>query len=242
MGESLSVIQEWKPPDFRGFNSIGAWLLFALGAILFRGLHLNIFRVILILLFVQLTLTHRRAAEYLGFIVPLLVAYSIAAQWTDAPSKESTGIRHLSSSLKILSGFVTAGALLFLWTRDLAPASKISPEGALEAARQAGVSGNVLNDYNFGGFLIFNRIPVFIDGRADMYGDAFIKRFGQALFVQALTGKKSESDFLNIISDYDIRWAISEPSGALSLSLENLANWKELYRDDTAVVHTRIEE
>ena len=100
--------------------------------------------------------------------------------------------------------------------------------------RQAGVIGNVLNHYNFGGFLIFNHIPVFIDGRADMYGDEFIERFKQAQI-----GGKNESDFSEILSEYDIGWTISVPGKALAESLDKLSGWKEIHRDKYAIVHMR---
>ena len=82
--------------------------------------------------------------------------------------------------------------------------------------------------------MIFNQIPVFIDGRADMYGDAYVERF-----FQAIRGGKYESDFLKILSDYDIRWAISVPGDELVESLGNLSDWKEIYRDEYGVVHVR---
>jgi hypothetical protein len=39
--------------------------------------------------------------------------------------------------------------------------------------------GKLLNHYNFGGWLIWNRVPVFVDGRPDMYGDTFIDQYVQ---------------------------------------------------------------
>jgi hypothetical protein len=237
----LSVIKEWQPPDFRGFSPIGVWIFFVLGSVLYRGLHIPFFRILLILILLYLTLTHQRSAEYLGFVVPILVVYSISAQWPDARAKVSIDADHLKSSLSLFCGLVGILALLFLWVRDVAPAAKISPERALQAARQAGVTGNVLNDYNFGGFLIFNDIPVFIDGRADMYGDAFIERFIRAVF-QAAKGVKSKSEFSEILTEYQINWAISEPNGMLSISFKNLSDWKELYRDDSAIVYIRIDQ
>jgi hypothetical protein len=35
----------------------------------------------------------------------------------------------------------------------------------------------VLNTYGFGGYLIFSGVRPFIDGRSDMYGDAFFMRY-----------------------------------------------------------------
>ena len=230
--KALNTIAEWRPTDFNEFYPIKMWIFFMLGAVLFRGLRVPIFRIILLLGLLQMTLTHVRSAEHLGFIVPILVAHAIAEQWSDAPTKRSVSAERSNSRMIILSGLVAVGAMVILWARDVAPNSSHSPEGALKAARQAGVSGNVLNDYNFGGFLIFNHIPVFIDGRADMYGDEFIERFKQAQI-----GGKYESDFSEILSEYDIGWTISVPGKALAESLDKLSGWKEIHRDKYAIVH-----
>ena len=47
------------------------------------------------------------------------------------------------------------------------------------------MTGPVLNDYGFGGYLIFEGIPPFIDGRAELYGDEFIKRYVQAMLLDS---------------------------------------------------------
>ncbi len=232
--KALSLITEWKPPDFNQLYPVGMWIFFMLGAVLFRGLRVPIFRIILILVLLQMTLTHMRSAELLGFIVPILVVHAIAEQWSDAPTKRSVNAKRSNARMIIISGLVAVGAMVILWARDVAPGSMNSPEGALKAARQAGVSGNVLNHYNFGGFLIFNRIPVFIDGRADLYGDDFIERF-----TQATIGGKYESDFSKILSEYDIGWTISIPGKSLAKNMDKLSGWKEIYHDDYAIVHIR---
>ena len=43
----------------------------------------------------------------------------------------------------------------------------------------------VLNEYNFGGFLIFNGVRPFIDGRADMYGDKFLEDYAELITAES---------------------------------------------------------
>ena len=54
------------------------------------------------------------------------------------------------------------------------------PKNAVDFIVESGLTGNMFNSYNYGGYLIHRLFPdqlVFIDGRADMYGDDFIKEY-----------------------------------------------------------------
>ena len=49
-----------------------------------------------------------------------------------------------------------------------------APSSALAAAARSGSRGPVFNSEGFGGYLTFRGIPTFIDGRAELYGNAFL--------------------------------------------------------------------
>ena len=51
------------------------------------------------------------------------------------------------------------------------------PAAALAAARALNASGPVFNTHRYGGYLISEGVPVFIDGRLEMYGDTFFARY-----------------------------------------------------------------
>ena len=53
------------------------------------------------------------------------------------------------------------------------------PTAALAAVEAAHVTGPILNDYGFGGYLAFAGVPPFIDGRAELYGDGIEVRMDQ---------------------------------------------------------------
>jgi hypothetical protein len=58
--------------------------------------------------------------------------------------------------------------------------NELLPVKAVNFVLENGIAGNLLNDYGYGGYLIYRLSPerkVFIDGRADMYGDKFSKDF-----------------------------------------------------------------
>jgi len=54
------------------------------------------------------------------------------------------------------------------------------PSGAVAFLQEHGLHGRIFNSYAFGGYLIWRLYPesqVYVDGRADMYGDAFLTRY-----------------------------------------------------------------
>ena len=95
-------------------------------------------------------------------------------------------------------------------------------------------TGRVLNDYSFGGYLVFAGIPTFIDGRSELYGAPFIARFNRALSLADL------GDFLKLLDDYKIDATLLEPNTPAIALLDRLPDWQRVYNDDVAVVHKRV--
>lgn len=65
-----------------------------------------------------------------------------------------------------VTGGIAASALLVTILAP-APAALITPAAAFAEARKLGLTGNVFNSHNFGGYLIFAGEPTFIDGCTD---------------------------------------------------------------------------
>jgi hypothetical protein len=103
----------------------------------------------------------------------------------------------------------------------------------VQAVQRIGVKGPVLNSYNFGGYLIYQGIPVFMDGRADMYGDALLKRFIEALAL------KEPADLIRLIDEYGIAWTLLEPGTPAIAVLDRLPGWRRVHSDGVAVAHAR---
>ena len=108
-------------------------------------------------------------------------------------------------------------------------ADAVTPSDALAAVSADHVEGPVLNEYSFGGYLIFRGIKPFIDGRY-LYGDAFITQYMQAL---TLT-----SDGLpRLLAEYHIAWTLLAPKTPANSVLAHLLGWHRLYADDIAVIY-----
>lgn len=96
----------------------------------------------------------------------------------------------------------------------------------------------LFNDYNYGSYLLYQDIPVFIDSRADLYAPEF-SGWDKDIF----------SDFINISSistyyetkfqEYEITHVITYSNSKLSMLLSRDENYKELYNDDKFVIYER---
>jgi hypothetical protein len=124
-----------------------------------------------------------------------------------------------------------AGAGL-LDAKGLRPPGIVMPSAALAAARQAGLDGRVFNSVRFAGYLIFEGVPVFVDGRADLFGDAFLERYVAA-------ANAAGNRLPDLLDRYRVQWTLLEPSSPAVGLLDRLPGWQRVYADPDAVIHRR---
>lgn len=235
METALSHIGEWKPYNAQNVHSLTGWLFFGLAAVLYRGLRIPPFRLVVVLGFLYMSFLYLRHADLLGLFVPLLVAPCMAGQWPDVAARPGP-----AAASRMLRGAMITLALMVVGTivlqaRGVAPAPGLAPAAALEAAQEAGLSGPVLNDYNFGGFLVYSGIPTFIDGRADMFGDDFLARF-----VNLRDPGTGTDELADVLEEYDIAWTLTQADRTLAEKLDKLPGWERIHSDHVAVVHARV--
>jgi hypothetical protein len=241
---ALSRIGEWRSPNFHVLQPLELWLLGGLALVLHQGLRLPPVRLLLLLGLIHLTLKHMRNVELLGLLVPLFLASPLAAQWhqrrQSKPQLEIADRFFSKLAQPAGQGAIVVSLAVFLaaplWisrARPIELPSLIAPVAAIRAAQDAGVQGRVLNAYEWGGYLIYLGIPAFIDGRSDMYRDAFIKDYISA--VELHTTDSLEK----LIAKHKVTWTLL-PSGLPAVAmLDRLPGWRRLYADEIAVVHVR---
>lgn len=227
MNFALSWINEWQSPNFQQVQPIELWILLVLLAALFRGLRLPVTRIIMILILLHEALQHQRQSEILGLVSPLLAAPALAAQLpAPAPTWTGAGKRVAVPAVFGLALLLCVG-LTFAAASVKTRSDQFTPAAALAAAKSANLRGPVFNSYGFGGYLSFSGIAPFIDGRADMYGDDFVRRYADVAELPALLAK------------YKITWALLTPSDSHIALLDHLAGWRRFYGDKIAVIYVR---
>jgi len=240
---SLDNISEWKSPDFHEFQPLEVALMAGALAVLLRGLRLPLMHAVLVLGFLHLALVHQRHADFLALLVPVAVAELVGRQWgrqagTGPAAVLDRWFHSLAAPARPL-GMAAVGALLLgaacLVARSgtFEPPSETTPDAAVQAALGAGPGGQVMNSYQFGGYLIFSGIAPAIDGRADVYGDAFV-----ADYIDAIKLKAPER-FIKLLEQQHIGWTLFSPNTPAVVLLDYLPGWRRIYSDKTAVVHVR---
>ncbi len=124
-------------------------------------------------------------------------------------------------------------------------ASKISSNEAAIAARYPAAAVDYLeasglaqargfNSYNWGGYLIWRGVPVFIDGRADVYGDPFLLYYRRTFDVHP--------DWQEPLDAYDVDYVLMENGSPLTAVLIASRGWALAYADDIAQIFVRNNE
>ena len=90
----------------------------------------------------------------------------------------------------------------------------------------------VLNEYSMGGPLILAGIRPYIDGRADMYGDAFVQDYLK-------TTAGDWATFSKVVDKYGLRWTILQNNNGLIRELDRSGEWRRIYSDKVGVIHVR---
>lgn len=103
------------------------------------------------------------------------------------------------------------------------------------------------NEYNYGSYLIYRNIPVFIDSRADLYAPEFN---GTRSKDGKYEGRDIFSDFLNISSiatyyenkftEYGITHVLTQKNSKLNLLISKDSNYERLYIDNYFVIYERL--
>jgi hypothetical protein len=88
----------------------------------------------------------------------------------------------------------------------------------------------VLNDYGFGGYLIWNGIKPFIDSRADLYGDIFLQNYATII-------SPDKDALAATLAFHHVRWTIFSAQAPVVKLLDDTPGWHRFYTDKVAVVH-----
>lgn len=145
-----------------------------------------------------------------------------------------------SSFMKQANGILAVVALLtaVLWTstkiasNDSAIAERF-PVAAVDYLQAHGMAQQRgYNSYNWGGYLIWRGLPVFVDGRADVYGDDFLFYYRKTFDPQ--------SDWQKPLDDYQVQYILLERDSPPTTVLIASGQWQEIYHDDLAAIFTPI--
>jgi hypothetical protein len=108
------------------------------------------------------------------------------------------------------------------------------PAAAAAFLQQHHPPGPMMNHYNWGGYFIWKLYPqyrVFMDGRADVYGDTLMNEFGSCYYLK--------DDWTKTLEAWGIRTVVLTPDAPLITALRSSPQWRQIYGDTEAVILTR---
>jgi hypothetical protein len=225
----LALARSGRRADFTDLALLAVWTVWALLA----GRNIAIFAIVAVPIFVRYgTAAWVRQLEdwrEVDWAQPLLRAAS-------RPMAEGRMLSRLNWLLLIL---VVIAALVKVYfplapgTMDKATRASL-PVDAVAYIQTESPPGPLFNSYNWGGYLLFTLwpdYPVFVDGRTDLYDDAFLRQY-LSIYV-------ADDGWQALLDEYGIQLVIVETNSILAKFLRVDPAWQEAFRDEMATVFVR---
>jgi hypothetical protein len=227
----LANVAEWQPIDFSQLQPLELAVLAALYFIVTRGVRIPPVRALIVLVLLHMAFQHQRHQIVFALAAPLLLAEPLSRASPTSVSSERT---------HRLAAFAATGAVILvlclsavrLFVPLVRTDSPVAPISALAHVPPELRLQPLLNDYSFGGYLIFNGVRPFVDSRVELYGDAFLDRYEKIIASDPESVKAT-------LRTYGIRWTILGTHSRAVAVMDGLAGWRRLYADQYAVVHIR---
>jgi len=99
----------------------------------------------------------------------------------------------------------------------------------------------LFNDFNYGSYLLFNNIPVFIDGRADAYDPVFNGREEDS-FLDYMQTSSLQVWYEDTFEKYEITHIITKTNSNFNIFLQRNIRYNKLYDDGTFIIYERLDD
>ena len=231
---NVAHISEWQSLDFQIWQMkflLVVVILFWLSHIPLRQTY-RLESVALLLLATYACFVHRRFIPFLVLILSPLVAKMIA-RWI--PKYRPEIDKPVANAA--LMGLIAFGLVIsFPSHKKLAEAvADRYPEKAVEYLSQHPQPGPMLNEYAWGGYLIWSpdfHQKVFVDGRADFYEYA-------GVLADYLSMSNVSPDTLFLLRKYGIRLCLIHQDAPLATLLSAMPGWKKVYQDKLSAIFVK---
>lgn len=229
----MKSVQEWAPLAMTGqFGiSILGVVLCCLLIAAFGKKPILLEEVILLGLGARLSFSHMRMLAIFGILAGPILARMIAGFWDNYdPQKD----RMMPNAIVIGAALLIV-VLAFPAQKTLeAQVQSANPVKAVEFIQQHHLRGPLLNDYVYGGYLIWEapEYPVFIDSRSDLYA-------WSGVLDQYQKWSTLQTDPAWLPDKYGVNLCLVASDSNRDHMLNSLPNWQRVYADHQAVVYVR---
>ncbi|HLG80217.1 MAG TPA: hypothetical protein VKY22_04315 [Bradyrhizobium sp.] len=231
LGRALQLITEWHAADFGRVGAFEIYLLLGIGLMLYRGVTLPATRILILLGLLHMALSQGRAAEILALVAPMLLALPLARQIGAAIPAEDRAAPH-GALIGVVAAMLVAGTAVYASVHRFEPNLRGAPVAAVTELKTLDVT-RVLNDYDFGGYLIYRGVDTFIDGRTELFGEKFFVDHNNA------SGLAEPENLFRLLAQYRIDATFLRTQSAAARLLDHMDGWEKVYSDDLATIHVR---
>jgi hypothetical protein len=237
---STQFITEWVSPDFHRleFLYFEAMVLLLIVGAMASPYRARLADVVVLLPFLYLSFNSVRNISLLAVLAaPVIAELLTSALPPPRPARSLHPRRSLANGLCVT---IIGLGLLGLAFVDVGPdaqaraVTKDFPVGALQYVKTHGLPSRGFDSYNWGGFLIWNWYgtrSVYVDGRPDMYGNAFMDEY-----IQAYRGGGS---WAGLLDANRLCYVLVEPNTGIARALSTAPGWRLTYGDSVAVLYLR---
>ena len=245
-----SMTAEYRPADF---HNPGTWpFLILLGTILatsvLSGRTLGMTTALHLAGWTLIGLYSARNIPLAAIVLAPIGAQLLAAWWQSVPALGGlTGFsKKLERVERDLRGWLWAGGgvmlcFILIWAgmsldKSARPYQFLPeqfPVAAVDWLEANPPQGRMFNEFDWGGYLLYRLWPeqkIFMDGHTHIYGDDLSREY--AAIMSRAPGWEG------ILEKYQTEWVILRVDNPLTISLIE-AGWREIYRDETAVILKR---
>jgi hypothetical protein len=230
----LSQVQEWQPlqlSNARGAAMLGVLLCIFLLVIVRRS-ELFWDELLMLALGTWLAASHQRMVFVFGILAAPILSRLLSTAWDNYDAQTDRPLPNallIAASLAVAFwGFPNRQSL----SRQVEQGSPVNAVAFINAHH---LSGRMLNDYVYGGYLIWAapEHPVFVDGRADVFEwtgvlDEFLK----------WAALQSDPDAL--LKKYRVDFCLLAQQSPMVRVLPLLGKWKVIYSDDHSIIFARV--
>lgn len=244
--DALRHISEWSRPPFKELffflypvplEFFAFKLAFYLAAIsvLMNLKRLKARDLVLLAAALYLATSHIRLVSHFVFFAVPLTAANLSALIDRGRIIKGLDPAAITASLlmvvMLLMDFFSAGGRE---DRGIGVKRGVYPEATVRFLKEKKIEGKIFNEYIFGGYLIYNDVKVFIDGRTPtVYSPYFfweMRRAGDPAGLKRLSG------------EYGIDIALIKPSGSVCKNLKTDPDWAAVGFDDVSVLFLKRTE
>ena len=232
-----NYIAEWASPNFHHpeYWPLLLVVLAVFAALSWSRLRLRLRDLLLLLVSLYAALCSIRLIPLFVLIAVPLVCQRLG-NWPRTNSRPQRGV----ASRALLNGLIVLAMAIFAAVHTVGVIQR-QPQAEMRTfpVRAAGFlqshppSGPIFNHYDWGGYLIWRlspSIPVFIDGRADLYGQPLLDQFADTY--------QFKGAWQQTLLGWNIDTVIVPPGSALATGLRSSPVWTVSYEDAQAVVLT----